>query len=154
MLGRQPVVYRDDPEARPIGKLGADVVMAVEAAHHEPAAVQVEQPGRGSLGWRAVDADGDGPVGARAGAIGHRDRGRPGFAEMRAQPVVEGPLLGHGEIDRIGRIETVALGHETPDARLLEHGVGMARLGHVRLSSANHQRSMHFQPSSSQLFEM
>ena len=42
MLGRQAVVDRDQREPGPGHDLGADIVVAVEVAEHEAAAVQIE----------------------------------------------------------------------------------------------------------------
>ncbi len=45
---------------------------------------------------------------------------RPWFAKESAKFVIERPLLGQGEIDRIRRIKRLPGGHEGPDAGILK----------------------------------
>lgn len=116
MFGRKTIVDGHDRQARAIADFGADVVMAVQSAEHESSAMEIDQHrpvGRPRL---AVEPARHAPD--RLVLCGHALRAR--LAEVRAIPVIEGPLLGHGEVNRVVRIEAGPGNHETPDARILQ----------------------------------
>ena len=66
VLGRQPVVDRHHLDAGPRAELGADVVMAVQPAEDEAAAVEIDDARLEVRGGGPVDADRHvAPFGAR-----------------------------------------------------------------------------------------
>ena len=77
MLGREPIVDREDMHVGVAADAAAQVVVAVEVAEHETAAVIVDQQRPRTARGRRIVARGEGAVAAVDGDVRHRaDRDR------------------------------------------------------------------------------
>ena len=124
VLGCEPIVDGHGLEAGALADLGADIVMALEAAENEAAAMVVDDDRRAIGLLVAIDADRNVVAGARdRGGLGADAVGIAG-EELAAHPVVDVALLVDRVVDRIGRIEGVRALDEGP-------GLGVDQLGIV-----------------------
>ena len=92
MFGAEPVIDRDHRGARISGQLGADVVVAVETADNEAAAVEVDGEASDMRRSGQVAPDRYVMTAGEDGDIVDSDALRPWMAQRRAQLVVDLPL--------------------------------------------------------------
>src|SRR5687767_4194287 len=93
MFRRQPVVGRNDFEAGPGTKLGAEIVMAVEAAEDKTATVEIDDR-RPPRVCGTIAPDGDRAAGKFDRGILDAQCSRTAGMEGRAHAVVERTLCG------------------------------------------------------------
>ena len=126
VLGREPVIDRDDPEAAGFGEHPADPVMGVETAGHQPAAVQVDEAGAALAFHRRVEPRGDRTGRTRQDEIAGLDAlgAQPGESREPAQSL---PAGVEGDAVR------------APERHHVEEAADMRIEGHRRLPARSRQ---------------
>ena len=106
MFGRQTVINSDNLQARCRANIGANVVMAVQAAHDIAAAVQVNhrRPGPG------VNPAGH----ARDQAIFHHHPRWIAAMKLGAHRIINPALIGNRQAGGVGRIGRLAVANKAP----------------------------------------
>ncbi len=131
MLGREPVVDRQDAHAGEVREQAARRVVRRDRALDPSAAVVVdEQRPRRALAGRDVEARAEGAVGARHRPVLGGDRQARADRHRRDRGVEPRPQFGERQVSRPGRVA----GGETRD----EPGVGLQAGGVRRDPAAQH----------------
>jgi hypothetical protein len=110
MLRRQPIIDRHDLDPSRVAQIGANIVMTVQAAQHEAAAVQIKQNGITARRSTPVTTDRKPPP-PRPGFEPFLGRGytrRVWRAERSTHPIIGRPVFRHRR--RIRRSRVILLG--------------------------------------------
>lgn len=106
MLGRKPVIHRHHRQPGFCPDLGADIVMAVQPADNEAAAVQIDHY------WRPAGIDAAGHAGHAA--VFGADAGGIAAVELPAHGVIDLALARDRESRGLRRIEGIGATDEGP----------------------------------------